>query len=120
MSDQDHSAAFEADRIVAEGKRLQAIRQAHEAFEIAKFKANADHAESYEAARIAFEVAKPVPLHPNHDSARANFEGVASTSPDLSKVQRELDAATWRAEQAYRAELADLRAKHAIVTVTGR
>lgn len=103
MSDQDHSGAFEADRIVAEGKRLQAIRQAHEAFEIAKFKANADHAESYEAARIAFEIVKPVALHPNHDSARAEFERVASTAPDLSEARNELDAAIWRAEDVYRA-----------------
>jgi hypothetical protein len=114
MTDQNRLDAFNDAKTRAEGRRQQAITDAHAGFNKRVAEEIAAHTSRYEDARDAFDAVKSDPDHPLLGEASTTFDGIRETTPDHTQARNELDRATRAAVEAYHAEVARLGQEHGV------
>jgi hypothetical protein len=113
-TDQNRLDAFNDAKTQAEGRRQQAITDAHAGFNKRVAEEIAAHTSRYEDARDAFDAVKSDPDHPLLGEASTMFDRIRETTPDHSEARDELDAAIRAADKAYHAEVARLGREHGL------
>jgi hypothetical protein len=104
---------FNEARAAAEGRRQQAICEAHGAFQEAKAEAEDRRNLDYAAARDAFDALKPFPRDPAYAETRDAFQ--RSKAPaSLTCARKALAQAIERADLQFKADLVAAGATHKV------
>jgi hypothetical protein len=123
MSDQTSLYEFNEAKAVAEGRRQQAIRQAHRAFDRTVTAEQSAQVARYRAASEAWEAVKGDRDAEGYNEARQASETAAKEPANHEAAYAELDRAIRAADAAYHAELREIAAEHGVlmsaVPVTG-